>query len=66
MAKKNNIEPIIFWLAVIGAINWGLSELGFNLVEMVFGSFPAVIMWVYYAVGIAGGWLALKRLKVLK
>lgn len=66
MAKKNKIEPIIFWLAVIGAINWGLSELGFNLVEMVFGSFPAVIMWVYYAVGIAGGWLALKRLKVLK
>jgi uncharacterized membrane protein YuzA (DUF378 family) len=42
-------------LAAIGAINWGLTELGFNLVSAIFDSWaPIIATIVYYLVGISG------------
>jgi len=42
-------------LAAIGAINWGLSELGWNAVDALIGSWNGIIASiVYYLVGICG------------
>jgi len=42
-------------LAAIGAINWGLTELGFNLVAEIFDSWaPVIASIIYYLVGISG------------
>ncbi len=42
-------------LVIIGALNWGLvGAFQYNLVEMLLGSVPALLMLVYILVGIAG------------
>lgn len=47
-------------LVIVGAINWGLVGVGrfldanWNLVNLVFGSFPAVESAIYLLVGLAG------------
>lgn len=51
----------VSWIAtllmVIGAINWGLVGLfDWNLVEAIFGSWPAVEMIIYVLVGLSGIW----------
>lgn len=48
------VHIVTFSLAMIGAINWGLVGLfGFNLVEMLLGSWPALVKLVYIAVGVS-------------
>jgi uncharacterized membrane protein YuzA (DUF378 family) len=38
----------------VGGVNWGLVGLfGFNLVEMLLGSWPALVKLVYIAVGVS-------------
>jgi len=41
-------------LANVGAINWGLDALGFNVVDLLVGSWPTVAMVVYLLVGVCG------------
>jgi uncharacterized membrane protein YuzA (DUF378 family) len=41
-------------LAAIGAINWGLTELGWNLVDGIFGAGAVLASIVYYIVAVAG------------
>ena len=42
-------------LAAIGAINWGLTELGWNAVDSLVGSWSAITASiVYYIVGLCG------------
>ena len=48
------LGQIAWWLVVLGAINWGLAALNFNLVEMLFGSWPQVVTIVYLLVGVSG------------
>lgn len=49
---KAMVHIVTFSLAMIGAINWGLVGLfGFNLVEMLLGSWPVLVKLVYIAVG---------------
>lgn len=51
---KAMVHIVTFSLAMIGAINWGLVGLfGFNLVEMLLGSWPALVKLVYIAVGVS-------------
>ena len=38
----NTLNTIAFWLLVIGGLNWGLSALGWNVVNMILGSWPMV------------------------
>lgn len=50
----NDKNDIVFWVAVIGAINWGLTALGFNLVQMLLGSYPTAEKIVYLLIGACG------------
>ncbi len=51
------LKTVSKWLVTIGAINWGLvALLDYNLVTIVFGSWPVVEKWVYVLVGVAGVW----------
>ena len=42
-----------FILLIVGGVNWGLTALGWNVVNMLLGSWPAVETVVYLAVGLA-------------
>lgn len=41
-------------LANIGAINWGLTELGYNVVDRLLGAVSWLPMVVYYVIGLCG------------
>lgn len=53
-------STIGFYLVVVGALNWGLTGLGYfigtnlNMVNMIFASMPSIEHVVYILVGIAG------------
>jgi len=49
-----SLHMVTFVLVVVGAINWGLTALGWNVVEMILGSWPGVLMVVYLLVGLSG------------
>lgn len=51
------LHMVTFLLVVVGALNWGLSALGFNLVEMLLGSMPGLVKVVYLLVGASAVWL---------
>lgn len=44
---------VTFTLLVVGGLNWGLSALNFNVVEMLLGSWPVVVKIVYILVGLS-------------
>lgn len=48
-----SLHTITFILLVIGGLNWGLTAFGYNLVEMILGSWPSVVMIVYVLVGLS-------------
>ncbi len=49
-----------FLLLVVGGVNWGLvGLLHLNLVEMVLGSIPMLVMLVYILVGVSAVYIAL-------
>ncbi len=54
------IHMIAWILVIVGALNWGLVGAGgfmggnWNLVNLVFGSVPALEWLVYVLVGLAG------------
>ena len=51
------LKTVSKWLVVIGAINWGLvGLLNINLVTLLFGGWPIVVMIVYVLIGAAGIW----------
>lgn len=51
------LKTVSKWLVVIGAINWGLvGLLNINLVTLLFGSWPWLVMLVYVLVGLSGLW----------
>jgi len=42
------------WLLIIGGLNWGLVGLGgWNVVDMLLGSWPWVVQVIYILVGLA-------------
>ncbi len=53
-----SLHMITFWLVIIGAVNWGLTALGYNVVGMLLGSWPTLEMIVYVLVGVSGVYLA--------
>ena len=44
---------VTFILLVVGGLNWGLTAVGYNVVEMLLGSWPAVVQVVYILVGLS-------------
>ncbi len=49
----NKLHSVAFILLVIGGLNWGLDALGFNVVNLLLGSWPVVAKIVYLLVGLA-------------
>lgn len=57
-------EKTALVLAAIGAINWGLTELGWNAVDALIGSWSTIVASIiYYIVGLCGIWALIKVFK---
>ena len=56
------LEKIALVLAAIGAINWGLAELKFNIVEKILGMGTATTV-VYYIIALCGIFALIKAFK---
>jgi uncharacterized membrane protein YuzA (DUF378 family) len=57
-------EKTALTIAAIGAINWGLAELGWNAVANLIGSWsPILASIVYYVVALCGIWALVKVFK---
>jgi len=53
-------EKTALVIAAIGAINWGLAELNWNLVDKLLGTWPLVVTIVYYIVALCGIYALIK------
>lgn len=55
MQKMSGLDWLAMILVIVGAVNWGLvGVFNFNLVDVVFGSWPTVVRIVYVIVGLSG------------
>ena len=51
---SSSMHSVAWWLLWVGGINWGLVGLfDWNLVEVVFGSWPWLVKIVYILVGLS-------------
>ena len=59
MGEMSTLDNIAGILVIIGALNWGLVAISanYNLVELLLGSWPALVSIVYALVGISGLWM---------
>ena len=57
---------IAFILLVVGGLNWGLTALGWNVVNMILGSWPQLEMIVYILVGLSAVYIAIMHPKECK
>ena len=48
-----SLHMIAVILLIVGGLNWGLSALGYNVVDMLLGSWPSVERIVYLLVGLS-------------
>lgn len=58
-------EKTAMVLSAIGAINWGLTALGWNAVDKLIGSWAGMTttMIIYIIVGLCGIWALVKEFK---
>lgn len=52
------LHIVAFILVIVGGLNWGLTAIGFNVVNMILGSMPMVEQIVYILVGLSAVYLA--------
>ena len=52
------LHIVAFILVIVGGLNWGLTALGFNVVNMILGTVPMVEQIVYLLVGLSAVYLA--------
>ena len=50
----NLFRCVMYMLAGVGALNWGLAAFDYNLVAKLLGSMPEVERTVYILVGVSG------------
>ncbi|HKB88720.1 MAG TPA: DUF378 domain-containing protein [Patescibacteria group bacterium] len=61
------LKTLSKWLVILGAVEVGfMSVLNFDLVGMVFGSWPWLVMVIYALVGLSGLWGAYAMLSMKK
>lgn len=53
------LHMLVLWLAALGALNWGLNELEFNLLTYASG-FATLVLWLIAA---SGGYLVYLLIK---
>ena len=63
------LKMVAWWLAILGALDWLLVGLGramgsanWNVVNLIFGSWPGLETLVYVLVGLSGLWLLRDKL----
>lgn len=49
--KMNTLDWIAWILVLVGALNWGLVGINYNLVTAIFG--VMIAQWIYILVGLA-------------
>ncbi len=59
--RFNDWNDIVFWIVVIGAINVGLTALGFNVIHLLLGSVPTLETILYIIIGVCGVILAINN-----
>ncbi len=52
------LHGVAFALLVVGGLNWGLTALGWNLVNMLLGGYPTLETVVYLLVGLSAVYIA--------
>ena len=62
----NKLHGVAFILLVVGGINWGLDALGFNLVNLLLGSWSVVEKIVYLLVGLSAVYIVATHKKNCK
>ena len=50
-------------LVLLGGLNWGLFAFGYNVVNMIFGSFATVEKIVYILIGLSALYMIYNRTK---
>jgi len=50
---RSTLDWVTRILVIVGALNWGLVALGFNLVNLILGAVPILETIVYGIVGLA-------------
>lgn len=61
---NKTIHIVSFILVIVGGLNWGLIGLfGFDLVNLILGSVPAIERIVYVLVGLAAVYLLVTHKK---
>lgn len=64
MKKLHQAAYVLLW---VGGVNWGLVGLfNYNLVEMLLGSMPALLMLVYVLVGASAVYTAFTHMNYCK
>ncbi|MFA6608489.1 MAG: DUF378 domain-containing protein [Candidatus Paceibacterota bacterium] len=58
-----SLHMIAFTLVLVGALNWGLAALGFNVVNMLLGSWPMLEKIVYILVGLSAVYVGVTHRK---
>lgn len=62
MHKSCSAHGVAWALVMIGALNWGLvGLLQFNLVDAIFGGWPAVVRVIYVLVGLSAAFMFLGK-----
>ena len=62
------IHAIAFILVIVGGLNWGLIAINpsWNLVTLIFGSWPVIVTIVYALVGLSAVYLVVTHKKSCK
>ena len=56
--KMKALDMVALILLVVGGLDWGLVVLGYNLVEIIFGSMPWLVSTVYLLVALSAVYVA--------
>ena len=54
----STLNMVALVLLIIGGLNWGFAVFDYNLVNSLFGSWPAVEDLIYGLVGLSALWVA--------
>ncbi len=53
MKKMSSLDWVSYVLIIVGALNWGLVALNFNLVDYIFGTGSTLSTIIYALVGLS-------------
>ena len=66
--KLKSLDIISLVLVIIGGLNWALVAFSpnYNLIEIFFGSFPALVQFIYLLIGLAAIYLIVVMRKLAR